>query len=219
MPPKPVLQVVAALVVAVLAGFSAVRGHAPESLSEWLAPVGPGVALAGAGLWLFDRYAWRWPGICKMVGRPVLHGTWHGELASHWVNPKTSQRVPVDPDVFLVVRQRYWRVKVRLLTKESSSVSMMADLKKDTDGVHQLLYVYANTPRPDVRHRSTLHYGAVVLGAPSDRSHGLEGEYFTGRNTQGEMRFRRHFTDSIETHARGLELVAAADRAVATETK
>lgn len=218
MPPKAVLQVVAACVVAALAASSAVRGHAPESLPEWLSPLGPGVAVAGAGLWLFDRYAWRWAGICKVVGRPVLHGTWYGELASHWVNPETNHRVPVDPDVFLVVRQRYWHITVRLLTKESSSVSMLANLEKGTDGVHQLFYVYANTPRPDVRHRSALHYGAVVIGAPRDRSQGLQGEYFTGRNTQGEMRFRRSFPCCIETHAGGLEVVAAADRRVPTRT-
>jgi SMODS-associating 2TM, beta-strand rich effector domain len=207
MPPKTVLQVVAFLVAAAFAVFAATRGHAPASVAEWLAPVAPAVTVAGVGLWVFDRYLWRWRGVSRLVGRPVLHGTWHGQLASSWVDPDTKTRIPSDPDVFLVVRQRYWQVVVRLLTKESSSASMLADLTRQDDGVHQLVYVYANTPRPEVRHRSALHYGAVVLTAPLDPKEGLEGEYFTGRSTTGELRFQRHFSSLIESHSAGRKLV------------
>ena len=209
MPPKPVLYTTAGLVVLVLLGVTAIRGHAPETASEWLSPIGPAVTVAATGLWLFDRVAWRWPGIRRLHGRPVLHGTWHGELASDWVNPKTSQGIPPDPNVFLVVRQRFWHVTVRLLTKESSSASMLANFKAAADGVHQLIYVYANTPRPEVRHRSELHYGAVVLGAPRDANQGVEGHCFTDRKTRGEMRFRTRFTSMVETYTAGMELLTA----------
>src|SRR4051812_47720370 len=137
MPPKAVLQTVAALVILALIGLTALRG-APDTLSEWLAPIAPAGAVAGSGLWVFDRDAWRWPGIRKLTGRPVLHGTWHGTLASSWKNPATGEQVPPDPDVFLVIRQRFWSVSVRQLTKESASASMTASLTKDDDGVHQL---------------------------------------------------------------------------------
>jgi hypothetical protein len=208
MPPRPVLYTTAVLVVLVLLGLSALRG-APDTAAEWLAPIGPAVALAAVGLVGFDRWAWRQPGVCKLHSRPVLHGTWHGTLASDWVNPKTGEGIPPDDDVFLVVRQRFWDVGVRLLTKESQSASMVASFKTDRDGVHQLLYVYANTPRTEVRNRSELHVGTVVLGAPRDPRHGLEGHYFTDRKTRGEMRFREHYTELVETHARGREVVAS----------
>jgi hypothetical protein len=211
-PPKVVLQIVAALVVAALVIFSAVRGKAPENAAQWLSPIGPAVLVAGIGLWVFDRYAWRWPGVCKLLGRPVLHGTWHGELASDWVNPQTGQRVPADPSVFLVVRQRYWQISTRLLTKESASASMVADLDCDGDGVYRLVYVYSNIPRAEVRHRSELHYGAACLNAPADTSHGIEGHYFTDRKTRGELRFHTRFDQLVESHAAGLALVAAAKR-------
>jgi SMODS-associating 2TM, beta-strand rich effector domain len=210
-PAKSILYVVAALVVAALLVYTAARGHQPENTSEWLSPIGPAVALAGVGLWLFDMYVWRWPGICRLVGRPVLHGTWHGELASDWVDPQTEERIPPDPDVFLVVRQRFWQVSVRLLTKESASASMLANFTKGSDGVHQLVYVYGNTPRPEVRERSEVHYGAVVLKAPRDRDQGLEGDYFTDRKTRGEMYFRQHYKKLVETHAAGRALVATAE--------
>jgi hypothetical protein len=198
------------LVVALLASLAALRGSAPESVSEWLAPVAPAVALAGFGLWVFDGYAWRWPGICKLVGRPVLHGTWHGEIASNWIDPATQQRIVADPDVFLVVRQRYWQITVRLLTKESSSASTLAEFVRHADGVHQLVYMYSNTPRPELRQRSALHQGIVVLHAPAKREGMLEGAYFTDRSTTGALRFRRHFATPIATHDAGRELVASA---------
>jgi hypothetical protein len=208
MPAKAVLYVVAALVVLVL-GLTAFRG-APDTPAEWLAPIGPAVAVAPAGLVAFDRWLWRWPGICKLHARPVLHGTWHGTLASDWVNPETGEGIPPDDDVFLVVRQRFWQVGVRLLTKESRSSSTVAAFKTDCDGVHQLYYVYANTPRPEVRYRSELHLGTVVLGAPRDLSQGLEGHYFTDRKTGGEMHFRERHKKLIETHAAGRDLVESA---------
>jgi hypothetical protein len=62
MPPKPVLYVTAGFVVIALLGFTAIRG-APDTASEWLAPIGPAVTAAALCLWAFDRWIWRWPGI------------------------------------------------------------------------------------------------------------------------------------------------------------
>lgn len=209
MPARAGLYVVAALVVVGLVLDSLLRGHPPESVSEWLMPIGPSVTVAAAGLWLFDRWAWRQPGIRRLLNRPVLHGTWHGELASSWVNPETGEGIDPDPDVFLVVRQRFWSVSARLLTNESSSSSLFAELTAGDDGVCQLLYIYVNHPQATVEHRSKAHYGAVVLTAPRNREDGIEGQYFTGRKTTGDMRFRMHYTQLIETHAAGRELLAA----------
>lgn len=205
MPGKVLLYGMAGLTVAVLVLLSLAHGHAPHKASDWLAPVGPAVTLAGIALWLFDRYLWRWPGICKLVRRPVLNGTWHGELQSDWVNPETGERVPVDTDVFLVIRQRFWQLSARLLTRESSSASALASLTSGPDGVQQFLWVYTNVPRVAVRERSEIHRGAVVLSAPQQPDR-LEGEYFTDRRTRGELRLTTRHTKLVETHAEGLAL-------------
>jgi len=207
MVPRGVLYAVAALVVLALVGHSAIRGHAPENASEWLSPIGPAVTVAALGLFVFDRWAWRLPGIRKLHRRPLLHGTWHGELASSWVDPTTHQGIPADPDVFLVVRQRFWHVSTRLLTKESASASMLGGFKEDEDGVQHLIYVYTNTPRAEVRIRSGMHFGGVVLGAPRDSSAGLHGHYFTDRNTRGDLRLDTRYGQVVETYAAGLRLL------------
>jgi hypothetical protein len=208
MPARSALFVVATLVVVGLLLDSAIQGHSPRGISEWLAPIGPAVTVAAAGLWIFDHWAWRQPGIRRLVGRPVLHGTWHGELASDWINPSTKERIDPDPDVFLVVRQRFWSVSARLLTNESKSCSLFADLTADADGVCQLLYIYDNRPEAEVRDRSEPHYGAVVLAAPRNRADGLLGQYFTDRKTTGDMRFHRHFGQLVESYAAGRRLLA-----------
>jgi hypothetical protein len=210
-PARAVLFVVAALIIAALLLSSAIRGHLPENASEWLAPIGPAVTVAGIGLAVFNRWVWHFPLIRKIHGRPVLRGTWHGELASQWINPQTGEGIPPDPDVFLAIRQTFWTVSVRLITKESKSHSLNASVRDTGDRVYELAYVYTNTPRASVRDRSEVHYGAAVLAAPVDRTAGLEGHYFTDRNTRGDIRFRRHFKKPIETHAAGRELLESAD--------
>lgn len=210
MPARAALYVVAVLVVVGLLLVSVIRGHSPETPAEWLAPIGPAVTVAVAGLWVFDRWGWRQFGIRRLVGRPVVHGTWHGELASDWIDPSTKKKIAPDPDVFLVVRQRFWSVSVRLLTNESKSCSLFAELSTDADGVCQLLYIYDNRPDAEVRDRSEPHFGAVVLTAPRSRSVGLVGQYFTDRKTTGDMRFHDHFSQLAESYAAGRKLLASA---------
>jgi hypothetical protein len=206
LPARAGLYVAAVLVVVGLVLDSLARGHSPESFGEWFAPVGPAVTIAAAGLWVFDRWGWRQPGIRQLLGRPVLHGTWRGELASSWVDPETGKQREPDWAVFLVVRQRFWSVSVRLLTKESKSESLFAELAAGEDGVCQLLYIYANQPQAKVEHRSKAHYGAVVLNAPRNRADGIEGQYFTGRKTIGDMRFPVHHPEVVETYEAALTL-------------
>lgn len=200
MPPKPVLYTTGLIVALSLLASSLLRGSAPESPAEWLSPVGPGVAIAGLALLFFDAWLWRQPIIKDFHGRPVLHGTWHGELASDWIDDD-GERVEPNPDVFLVIHQRFWRISARLLTAESRSNPLFAELQRGPDGVCELIYVYRNTPRADVRHRSEVHYGAVVLSAPRDPSHGLEGHYFTDRKTRGSLRLHTRYKDLAGTYA------------------
>lgn len=208
MPARNVLYFVAGITVAVVLGYSAIRGHTPQTASQWLSPIGPAVTASALILVIFDRWLWRLPGVCNLHGTPVLHGTWHGSLASDWVDPETNKRISPDPNVFLVVRQRFWRVSVRLLTKESSSESVVASFNAHTDGVRDLVWVYMNMPRAGVRHRSEVHFGGTVLGAPRDRSAGLHGHYFTDRASKGELNLSTHYKTPIETHSQGLTLIA-----------
>lgn len=206
MPAKPFLYLVVAVTVAVFALQAAIKGEPPSDAAGWLAPIGPSVGLAGLLALIFDRYVWRWRVVRKVQGTPLLDGTWHGELESAFVRP-SGERVPIDPDVFLVVRQRYSSISARLYTKESQSRSIGAVLEKSTDGVYRLYHLYENTPRQTLQGRSPMHQGAATLSAPINGRQALEGHYFTGRSTHGELRFTRRYDEHVESHTAGRELV------------
>jgi hypothetical protein len=135
----------------------------------------------------FDRWVWRLGPIPEMVGCPNLRGTWEGSLKSTWVDPET--RLPVEAiRAFLAIRQTYSGITTRLMTGESTSVSLVTSLDRQS-GVTTLQWTYRNAPRLLLQERSRIHHGAVLLeahGAPPRR---LAGYYWTDRDTKGEMEF------------------------------
>src|SRR5439155_3399075 len=59
-------------------------------------------------------------------------------------------------------------------------------------GYPAISYNYRN--RPDLKHRkdgvSPIHYGGAVIEIVGDPATGLNGEYWTDRNSRGEFNFR-----------------------------
>lgn len=138
-------------------------------------------------LTIFDLYLWRlaifrsW-----FVKRPLVDGTWKAQLQSTWVDPKTGQVKPAI-DAFMVVRQTFSRMSLRLLTAESQSELLGAEVVRADDGSYRIIGVYRNEPKLGVRERSPIHYGGLVLqviGSPPVR---LTGHYWTDRDTKGEI--------------------------------
>ncbi len=135
----------------------------------------------------FDRWIWRWQLLSGwFVSRPDLHGTWKGKLVSNWEDSNTGERVQ-QVQIYLVVRQTYSKVTIRLFTSESSSESSSAQLNYDGGSVYTVAATYTNTPRILNRNRSPIHHGAVVLQVVGDPPVALTGEYWTDRKTKGEI--------------------------------
>jgi hypothetical protein len=155
----------------------------------------------------YDHFLWRLPKIGFLISkRPDLRGTWKGSLASHWISPETQQRIPPDPEVYMVIRQTYWSVNATLITKESKSCSTTALVEDDGCEQYQLVALYRNTPRAAVRDRSQVHHGAFKLdvgGRPPGR---LEGYYWTDRNTMGELEFEAHDKRTVATYTDAQDL-------------
>ncbi len=92
-------------------------------------------------------------------------------------------------DVFLVIGQTYTSVRARLITQESSSVSLVGSLDNSGDGLTTIQWTYRNTPSLLIQDRSRIHHGAAMMevhGLPPTR---LTGSYWTDRDTRGEMSF------------------------------
>jgi hypothetical protein len=158
-------------------------------------PCGAVVTVLGLVLLAFDKWLWSLRFLHPwFVDRPYLKGTWKGVLVSGYIEPATQQKVP-PIEAYLVIRQTYSAIYLRLITKESTSESMANNIPKGVDGVYSIASVYRNIPQLPHRHHSEIHHGALVIRVEGDPVTSLTGEYWTDRLTHGEMRF----TEKSET--------------------
>lgn len=164
----------------------------------WFRPLSLVISFLVLLLWLFDRWVWRLPFLHPwFVDRPNVRGTWQGVFSSTWVDPTTNRRLDPIP-TYLVIRQTFSSIHVRLLTSESASNSLAANLVKTDDGAWLLATVYRNIPAALVVDRSPQHFGAVMLNMRGQRPQALEGQYWTNRNTKGDLRFTARTTKLVD---------------------
>jgi len=151
--------------------------------------------VAGVGVLIllaFEKWVWKWRLLRSwFVSVPNVNGTWKGELVSSWKNPDTGEPLP-PIEVYLVIHQTYSSIQVRQITKESSSDLLSGRVVKDGEGVYRIAGVYMNTPKIAHRDRSPMHYGAILLNIQGDPPTVISGQYWTDRNTRGDMTFRDH---------------------------
>lgn len=144
------------------------------------------VGFLSLGLAAFDRWGWRWPGIRRITGRPIVEGTYRGEIRTEWASPASGE--PPEPvAAALVIRQTFTAMTVTVFTAESTSESLTASLDEAADGRFSVVGLYRNEPRLSVQDRSRVHHGGLrlqVAGAAKDR---LQGSYWTDRRSQGEL--------------------------------
>jgi len=140
-------------------------------------------------LWLiFIKWAWKlkifqpW-----LVPFPNLSGEWSGFIKSNYKG-KELDNIPIE----VTITQTFFNVQVRIKTGESKSYSIGASFDIDKDrGIQQLFYSYLNTPRTGVRDRSEIHYGSTILNFEGFQVNEMVGEYWTTRETTGEIILKR----------------------------
>jgi hypothetical protein len=138
---------------------------------------------------LYDRYLWRWPIVRAFTGKPLIAGTWRGVLKSDYVPPGKSK--PVPPIATAIrIEQTDSSIYATLFTGESQSISEMGRLMKETDGRWRITWQYINSPRPPMRHRSSVHQGVCDVYLAGLHGETLAGQYFTNRKTGGEVHLR-----------------------------
>ena len=135
----------------------------------------------------FELWLWRIPFLHGwLVKRPVIQGTWRAQLRPNWRDASGAIVPPVDG--YVVIRQTFLNLSLRLLTKESQSHLIGTEIVCSADGLYCVAGVYRNEPRYGERSHSQIHYGAVWLQVVETPVQMLEGHYWTDRNTAGEMR-------------------------------
>lgn len=137
----------------------------------------------------FDKWAWHWRIFYPwLVSTPYIDGTWKGKINSTWVNPKTNQQIK-SIEAYLVIRQKFSKVYATLITKEANSELLAGEIIKNPDETWQFVSTYRNTPKMTIRDRSPIHQGSMILWIKGQPPTGLDGQYWTDRNTQGDIAF------------------------------
>lgn len=150
-------------------------------------------------VFVFTKWLWRLR-IFKgwLVPFPDLQGTWKGTIQSTWKDPSGQEIPPIQ--VILVVRQTFSTVSCTMFTAESESFSTAAQIGRDeTDETVWLNYNYTNRPKATIRGRSAIHEGAARLRVVTSPLFKLEGEYWTGRCTTGDVVLTFHSRDLAES--------------------
>ena len=136
-------------------------------------------------IWLlFIKWGWKWKVFYPwLVPFPDLSGDWSGTIKSNW---KEKELEPILTEVSIT--QTFFNIQVRIKTGESRSYSIGASFDIDKErGFQQLFYSYLNTPKPGVRERSEIHYGSTLLNFEGFNVTKMDGEYWTSRETTGEI--------------------------------
>lgn len=159
----------------------------------------------------FELWLWKLPFLHGwLVKRPVIEGTWRAELRSSWKDASGGTIPPVEG--YVVIRQTFLNLSLRLHTKESSSHLVGTEIVCSVDGLYCVSGVYRNEPRYEDRSHSPIHYGAVWLQVIDRPAQMLEGHYWTDRNTAGAMRLterqRKKFQDFQSAQAYYVQLLA-----------
>jgi len=192
------------LIVSVLAWLAILLCSGIELKFSWEAfKALPDVVSVDLVVWgLFVKWGWKLPMFQGwLVPFPVLEGTWHGTLKSTWINPETSKPLGEIPMV-LVIKQTFTTIccTIHTFTQESSSQSYAASFLIDEEsGTKQLVYVYTNRPKAGVRHRSPVHDGTALLRVIENPGKMLQGEYWTNRQTTGDIELKFRCKELLET--------------------
>ena len=176
-------------IVASLAGICI--GWIISTVSAYGLPVAApsGVAIFGLAFLIFDKWVWRWKFLYSagIIPIPDLAGTWTVALK----NSTDEQSISASMEI----HQTYTRLKVRLNTNSSESISQMAFLTVVDPKCYKLRYEYLAEYSPP-QGTVSRHYGVTSFTVTSDTASfkgPYKGDYYTeqGRDTNGSVQIKR----------------------------
>lgn len=154
-----------------------------EVKAEWFKPFSVVVGVLVLVLSVADKWLWRLRWVRPwFFNMPDLNGTWRVVI-----QPTAPETSPHEVSAYMVIRQTLSTVSLRLLSDEGHSETLSARVVRSDDGTFIVAGVYRNTPRLQVRERSPLHHGALLLNVQGDPPESLTGQYWTDRLSQGEL--------------------------------
>ena len=145
------------------------------SLYELFGYAGEAIGLSVILTIFYEEFLWRYNPLEKT---PKLSKKYTGTLKSSYDG--------IERSAVLEIKQSLLYIHITIITDESKSNSISASID-EVLGEKQLTYCYLNTPKSEYRYRSEIHYGTATLCV--DNPNVLTGQYYTDRQTIGDMNF------------------------------
>ena len=133
------------------------------------------VIIVGALFTFYSKYLWRFNFLEKT---PKVFGNYSVTFVSNHDNKKRDMEIKIEQTLF--------KAKIKIVTKESNSISLVSNIEKVNDE-WKLIYTYMSTPNVSKRNNNSIHYGTCVLSIEKNKI--ISGYYYTERNTFGEIKF------------------------------
>jgi predicted pore-forming effector associated with SMODS systems len=137
--------------------------------------------VVSGGIVLFNRVLWRLPLVSTLVGRPVIQGTWRGEIYSSFVD------TPIPS--YLSIRQTYSRIELYVITAKGRSHTRACQWGATDGGSPGVFYIYQLVPDILGRADDPVRFGGGVLEISNGPSLQLHGPYWTDARTLGRLSF------------------------------
>lgn len=189
---KMVYYVMAFLSAVVSSFLSGVLLHISQTTNISIFTAPSGVAIYGFLFIIFDKWIWRWdiPILSSVLVIPNMNGEWEGHINSSL--PKSKRG---DIPITITISQTYSKIRIRLESEYSQSLSQMATIQMQDPSFCSLSYEYLSEYRPDT---STVdrHYGVakINLTVGMGKFAGThKGSYYTEKshNSSGEITLTR----------------------------
>lgn len=149
--------------------------------SGWLRSFSIVQIMVTGGIVIFDRLLWRIWLVPRLLGRPVIHGTWRGHVFSNY------RDAPIPS--YLAIKQTYSRISISLITDQGRSHSLACRWSKADNGEQGVFYIYQLVPDILSRKSDPVRFGGGMLEVAGQPPHEVHGPYWTDGLTVGKISF------------------------------
>lgn len=189
--------VIAVFAGIILLGAWLTGGSLDKNFLRWTSGAASVVALL---VLAYDKWVWRWPVIRKIAewtGKPVMRGTWKGQLTFE----RDQNDQPGTEPVYLAVDQTFSQVSVRAFVVKSESHSLTATIERPMPTRRQLIYAFRSEAPHHARETNRPHDGTAVLSIVGIPVQELSGSYYNDRLRRGSIHLTEHSSKVAESFA------------------
>jgi hypothetical protein len=156
-----------------------------NSFELWVKLLGAGGTPAAITLLIFEKWAWRWPGVCLLMKVPRIEGTWVGDECSDTFRPKQAGKRRELRRVVVKIEQSPMSISYVAHNGPTINHGIATSFDEIGDSnVFRLCVTYRNDPTGKPASENTReHFGTCLLilsnGKRQPQQSTLDGTYWT----------------------------------------